>query len=63
MLGFLSRGFQELLVDYKRPPRVFYVADEVKDQVRSQWMVREGGVEYKPEDYLEAFARFIPHHR
>lgn len=54
-----DRGFQELLVNYKRPPRVFYVASNVTDQVRSEWMVREGGVEYKPEDYLEAFARFI----
>jgi type I restriction enzyme R subunit len=38
---------------------VFYVAHGVADQVRSQWMVREGGVEYKPEDYLDAFARFV----
>ena len=52
-------GFQELLVSYKRPVRVFYVAYDVKDEVHSNWVVREAGVEYKPEDYLEAFSRFV----
>ena len=54
-----DKGFQELLVSYKRPPRVFYVAYDVKDEVGSEWVVREGGIEYKPADYLKAFARFV----
>ena len=48
-------AFQDLLVDYPRPPRVFYVADEVRDEVTSQRLIRE----QRPEDYLTAFARFV----
>jgi type I restriction enzyme R subunit len=53
-------AFQGLLVTYPRPPRVFYVAPEVIDQVESEWVIRDGaGHEYKPEDYLAAFSRFV----
>jgi type I restriction enzyme R subunit len=52
-------GFQDLLANYKRPSRMFYVAHGVEDDVESRWIVREAGEEYKPEDYLEAFARFV----
>jgi type I restriction enzyme R subunit len=38
---------------------MFYVAHGVEDEVESKWVVREGGEDYKPEDYLEAFARFV----
>jgi type I restriction enzyme R subunit len=56
----LDKGFQELLVNYARPQRVFYKAYEVDDDVRSTWMLRDaGGNEYKPGDYLEAFATFV----
>lgn len=51
--------FQKLLVTYRRPDRVFYVAHGAGDTVESQWVVREAGEEYKPEDYLAAFARFV----
>lgn len=55
-----DKGFQELLVGYARPQRVFYKAYEVDDAVRSTWMLRDGdGNEYKPGDYLEAFATFV----
>jgi type I restriction enzyme R subunit len=55
-----DKGFQELLVDYPRPQQVFYKAYGVEDEVRSTWMVRDtGGNEYKPGDYLEAFAKFV----
>lgn len=55
-----DKGFQELLVNYPRPQRVFYKAYEVEDEVRSTWMVRAAdGNEFKPVDYLEAFATFV----
>ena len=55
-----DKGFQELLVHYARPQRVFYRAYEVDDEVRSTWILRDGnGNEYKPGDYLEAFNSFV----
>lgn len=56
----LDEGFQNLLMNYPRKPRVFYVAYGTEDTVDSQWLIRAGvGQEYRPEDYLIAFARFI----
>jgi type I restriction enzyme, R subunit len=52
--------FQDLLVNYPRPPRTFVVAYEAQDEVSSAWLVRGlDGKEYKPEDYLAAFACFV----
>jgi type I restriction enzyme R subunit len=53
-------SFQELLVSYQRRKRTFVVAYETKDVVASSWLVRGAdGKEYKPEDYLAVFARFV----
>ncbi len=53
-------GFQNLLVTYPRPPRVFYVAYETQDHVESEWLIRGAdGKERRPEEYLEAFSRFV----
>jgi type I restriction enzyme R subunit len=53
-------AFQELLVAYKRPTRSFIRAEAYEDQVSSEWLVRDAaGREYKPEDYLEAFATYV----
>jgi type I restriction enzyme, R subunit len=52
-------AFQDLLVNYPRPKRTFVVAYPTEDTVTSQWLVREAGMEYKPEDYLVAFGRFV----
>ncbi|MBN8722753.1 MAG: DEAD/DEAH box helicase family protein [Acidobacteria bacterium] len=53
-------AFQDLLVNYPRPQRVFYVAYETQDNVSSEWLIRDGlGKEHKPEDYLKAFERFV----
>lgn len=53
-------GLQDLLMNYPRPKRTFYVAYETEDEVSSAWLIRDGdGREYKPEDYLTAFARFV----
>ena len=52
--------FQDLLINYPRAPRTFVVAYEAQDDVSSAWLVRGlDGREYKPEDYLAAFARFV----
>lgn len=55
-----DRGFQDLLINYKRPDRSFIVAHTVTDTVESGWLIRGAdGREYKPEDYLQAFERFV----
>lgn len=52
--------FQKLCVEYPRKKRTFVVAYETQDEVTSQWLVRGAdGKEYKPEDYLTAFSRFV----
>jgi type I restriction enzyme, R subunit len=52
--------FQDLLVNYSRPKRTFTVAYGIEDTVSSQWLIRGAdGKEYRPEDYLAAFARFV----
>ena len=39
---------------------VFVKADAYEDDVSSEWLIRDAtGNEYKPEDYLEAFATFV----
>jgi type I restriction enzyme R subunit len=55
-----DESFQDLLLNYPRPPRIFLRAEAYEDQVSSTWLVRDAsGREYKPEDYLQAFARFV----
>lgn len=55
-----EKTFQDLLVNYKRRERTFIKAIETEDTVSSSWLVRGiDGKEYKPEDYLIAFARFV----
>lgn len=52
--------FQRLLDEYPRSQRTFIVAPQVVDTVSSGWLIKGGdGRQYKPEDYLQAFARFI----
>lgn len=57
-------AFQDLLINYKRPGRTFLIAHGVEDQVESDWLIRGAdGKEYKPEDYLQAFERFVAENR
>ena len=51
-----NEKFQQLLTDYPRAKRVFWVGYEVKDEVSSRKLF---GKWEKPEDYLEAFAEFV----
>lgn len=52
-------GFQDLLVNYPRPPRVFLVAYDTEATISSTQLIHDGAAEYRPEDYLVAFARFV----
>jgi type I restriction enzyme R subunit len=55
-----NKDFQNLLVGYKRPQRSFVKAYEYGDEVSSMMVLRDvAGREYKPEDYLVAFERFV----
>jgi type I restriction enzyme R subunit len=55
-----NSAFQKLLVEYKRKQRIFIIAHETQDVVSSEWRVRgSDGKEYKPADYLAAFATFV----
>jgi type I restriction enzyme, R subunit len=55
-----DKDFQDLLVSYPRPPRTFFVAATVQDEVSSEWLIKGAtGQEYKPADYLTAFEAFI----
>jgi type I restriction enzyme R subunit len=60
-MGLLRNpDFQRLLIEYPRPKRVFVKAFETEDVVSSEWLIRGlDGKEYKPEDYLLAFERFV----
>ncbi|PYT97537.1 MAG: restriction endonuclease subunit R [Acidobacteria bacterium] len=55
-----DKNFQDLLVNYPRAPRIFIRAYETEDTVTSEWLVRGAdGREYRTEDYLSAFGRFV----
>jgi type I restriction enzyme, R subunit len=55
-----DKSFQDLLVNYPRHQRTFLVAHDNVDTVSSSWLVRgSDGKEYKPQDYLTAFAQFV----
>ena len=55
-----DKAFQDLLVNYPRRLRTFWVAIEAEDTVTSSWLVRGlDGKEYKPDDYLSVFAKFV----
>ena len=54
-----NKKFQELLVNYKRPRKVFIKGYEVVDTVSHEVMIKAGDTYEKPEDYLKAFERFV----
>ena len=51
-----NKDFQQLLMDYPRAKRVFLVGYEAKDEVTSRKLF---GKWEKPEDYVEAFSKFV----
>jgi type I restriction enzyme R subunit len=50
-----DKEFQELLVNYPRPKKVFLIATEQNDNVSSQSIPKD----YEREDYLKAFAAYV----
>ncbi len=55
-----DKSFQDLLYTYPRKKRTFVIAHETVDTVTSEWKVRgTDGKEYRPADYLTAFAAFV----
>jgi type I restriction enzyme R subunit len=64
-MGLLRNpDFQRLLQEYKRKPRVFFVAHSAEDEVSSEWLVRGlDGKDYKPDDYLHAFSEYVATHQ
>ena len=54
-----NKAFQEMLVNYPRAKRTFWVGYEVEDEVESEVMFPVGAEYQKPEDYLVSFARFV----
>ena len=60
MAQLRNKSFQDLLMNYPKPQRVFLVAHETVDSVSSSWVIRGAdGKDYRPEDYLTAFGRFV----
>jgi type I restriction enzyme R subunit len=58
-----NSDFQDLLENYPRKRDPFLIALEHEDAVTSEYLLRDAaGKEYKPEDYLTAFARYIQDH-
>ena len=59
-----DEAFQNLLLSYPRAERAFLRAFEQPDHVSSVWLVRDSaGQEYKPDDYLVAFAGYVREHK
>lgn len=54
-----NKDFKDLLVNYKRPPKVFFKGYEIVDTVDHEVMFRVGSDYQKPEDYLKSFERFV----
>lgn len=54
-----NKNFQSCLLNYDRAKRSFLIGIEVTDDVSSKVMMRAGSSYQKPEDYLEAFGRFV----
>jgi len=52
-------GFQDLLVNYPRPRKVFFRGYDIVDTVDDEVMFRVGSDYQKPEDYLMLFEQFV----
>ena len=54
-----NKDFQDLLVNYPRPKKVFFKGYDIVDEVEDEVMFRAGGDYRKPEDYLKIFDKFV----
>lgn len=54
-----DKDFQDLLVNYPRPKKVFYKGYDIVDTVESEVMFKKGSEYQKPADYLKLFEKFV----
>ncbi len=54
-----NKDFQNLLINYPRPKKIFLKGYEILDTVEDKVMFRVGSDYQKPEDYLELFEKFV----
>ena len=54
-----NKDFQDLLVNYPRPKKIFFKGYDIVDEVEDEVMFRVGSGYLKPEDYLELFEKFV----
>ncbi|MDY6852757.1 MAG: type I restriction-modification enzyme R subunit C-terminal domain-containing protein, partial [Thermodesulfobacteriota bacterium] len=54
-----DKDFQDLLLNYPRPKKVFFKGYDIVDTVEHEVMFRVGGDYQKPEDYLKLFEKFV----
>lgn len=54
-----NEEFQNLLINYPRAVKPFYIAYTVTDNVVSEQLFKYDDKELKPSDYLEEFSKFI----
>ncbi len=55
-----DKEFINLLKNYPRSPRQFYVAVDAEDTVSSQYLFRTmDGRDLKPDDYIQTFEKFV----
>lgn len=54
-----NEKFQDLLLNYERAKRTFLKAYEVEDEVSSEVVFKAGSGYLKPQDYIEAFCKFV----
>lgn len=54
-----NKDFQDLLVHYPRPKKIFFKGYDIVDTVDHEVLFRVGGDYRKPEDYLKLFEQFV----
>ncbi|HEY7117664.1 MAG TPA: DEAD/DEAH box helicase family protein, partial [Tepidisphaeraceae bacterium] len=55
-----NKEFQNVLINHRPARRGLIVDRTTEDTVSSEWLIRDGnGKEYRPDDYLSAFAQFV----
>jgi len=54
-----DKDFQQLLIHYPRPKKVFFKGYDIVDTVDDEVMFRVGGDYQKPADYLKLFEKFV----
>jgi type I restriction enzyme R subunit len=58
-----SADFQDLLENYPRTKKSFWVAYDTIDEVKSNELIIEANGSYKPEDYINSFVHFVHENR